>query len=167
MDSPHAPPRRRAALESAALLATGGVLLFSKGVVHAPGPVALTLAVAAVTTLARALSAGRPGPYELASLAASSARAAAALLLCEQWASEAREVWGAAVIAVVWSDAASGASPRRPLLPLAIALVWAIGWSALRPSDAVPRVTAVAAIAAFGVERFSRGAQRASPDDNS
>ncbi len=139
---------------------TAAVVFASRGVVHAPGPVGLTLVLAALATVVHAWKWARSRAPEGVALAAASARAAAALLLCEQWASEAREVWGAAVIAVAWTDAASGASPRRPLLPLAMGLVWAIGWSALRPSDAVPRVTAVAAIAAFGIARFARGAQR-------
>jgi hypothetical protein len=159
------PKARRAVLSAGLALALAAITVGSRGVVHAPGPVALTLALAAVGTLA---SAWVPVGHRLQgalSLFAAAARAGAALLLCEQWASEAREVWGAIAVAVVWSDSADGASPERPLAPLGAGLAWAIAWSALRPSDAVPRVAAVAAIAAFGVERFRKRDSAQTDDD--
>jgi hypothetical protein len=163
------PKARRAALSAGLALVLAAITVGSRGVVHAPGPVAFTLTLAAVGTLASAWvsSEGRLGAS--LSLFAAAARAGAALLLCEQWASEARELWGAIVVAVVWSDCADGASPKRPLAPLGMGLAWAIAWSALRPSDAVPRVAAVAAIAAFGVERFRKreSAQTDNDDDAS
>jgi hypothetical protein len=154
-------PARRSLLAALVCAVLAVIVARSRGgaVVHGPGPVALTLAIAAVAALVRAgLYRASEPRRALADTIAAAARAASALILCAQWASEARELFGAIVVAIVWSDAARGASRARPLAPLAIALVWAIGWSAVRPTDAVPRVAAVAAIAAFGVERLSKSA---------
>lgn len=152
--------RARRSLLSALFCAVLAVIVArSRGgaLVHAPGPVAITLGLAALAALVRALLfRGSDAAKSVADTAASAGRAACGLILCAQWASESREVFGAVVVATVWSDAANGASPSRPLAPLAIALAWAIGWSAVRPTDAVPRVAAVAAIAAFGVARMAQ-----------
>lgn len=132
----------------------------SGALVHAPGPVALTLALAALAALVRAaLARGSEARIAAADTLAATTRAASCLIVCVQWASDARELLGALVVATVWIDAANGASRARPLAPLGLALAWAIGWSAVRPSEAVPRAAAVAAIAAFGVERFARRAE--------
>lgn len=150
---------RRSLLVSMAL-AVAAILIFrSRNVVHAPGPTAFTLALAAVATLGEGLI-RRENSRSITQSIAAAARAASALMLCTQWASEARELWGAIVVATVWNDARQGASRERPLVPLGLGLSWAIGWSALQPSDAVPRVAAVAAIASFGVQRIATCAAR-------
>lgn len=148
---------RRSLLTSLALAALAVLVFRSQNVVHAPGPVALTMALAAAATLGEAMV-RRENSGAIAQTAAAATRAASALILCTQWASEARELWGAIAVATVWNDARNGASEERPLVPLGLGLSWAIAWSAVRPSDAVPRVAAVAAIAAFGVQRFAKSA---------
>lgn len=152
------PRARRSLLASIACAALSVLVFRTRNVVHAPGVVALTLALASATALGSALVRAENSGGFLRT-AAAAARAACALTACAQWASEAREVWGAIAVAVVWSDAREGASEQRPLVPLGIGLAWAIAWSALRPTDAVPRVAAVAALAAFGVQRFARAAE--------
>jgi hypothetical protein len=147
---------RRSLLVSLALAAAAVLVFRSRNVVHAPGPTAITLAFAAVAALGEALV-RRENSGAIVRTIAAATRAASALIVCTQWASEAREVWGAIAVATVWNDARDGASRDRPLIPLGLGLSWAIAWSALRPSDAVPRVAAVAAIAAFGVQRFASG----------
>lgn len=155
---------RRSLLVSLALAAAAVLVFRSRNVVHAPGPVAITLALAAVAALGEALV-RRENSGAIAGTIAAATRAASALILCTQWASEARELWGAIVVATVWNDAREGASRERPLIPLGLGLSWAIAWSALRPSDAVPRVAAVAAIAAFGVQRFAKSAETEPTDE--
>ena len=149
---------RRSLLVSIACAALATLLFRTPNgaaLVHAPFAAGLTLALAAAGALGEALvreeNSGR-----IARTIGASARAASALIVASQWASEAREVWGAITVAVIWTDVRQGCSEERPLLPLAVGLAWAIAWSAVRPSDAVPRVAAVAAIAAFGVRSFRR-----------
>lgn len=149
---------RRSLLVSIACAALAALIFRTPNgaaIVHAPAATGLTLALAAGAALGEALvreeNSGR-----IARTLGATTRAASALILASQWASEAREVWGAITVAVVWTDVRQGSSEQRPLLPLAVGLAWAIAWSAVRPSDAVPRVAAVAAIAAFGVRSFQK-----------
>jgi hypothetical protein len=151
------PRARRALLTALACAALAALVFRSRTLVHAPSVVALTLALAALATLFEALTIAE-NSRPVARTIAAATRAASALILCTQWASEARELWGAITVAVVWSDARDGVSEERPLVPLGVGLAWAIAWSALRPTDAVPRVAAVAAIAAFGLRAFTPAA---------
>ncbi|MDP3278723.1 MAG: hypothetical protein Q8Q09_26265 [Deltaproteobacteria bacterium] len=152
-------PQRSALLIAAGATALAYLLANSQGVVHAPLGVMVSLLAIATSTLAGLHSLGR-GPTQ--DTLRAMARVGAVLLICAQWASEAREVLGALVVMVVWFEAARGVSAARPLIPLAGGLVWALGWCAVRPVEGIARVAAVAAIAAFGVspmQRWSRISQ--------
>jgi hypothetical protein len=141
-------------LSSMALASLGSVALIytvqhTPGLVHAPAAINICVGMYGLLSLAWLSPSTRVRLWLRAALAI--IRAATLFALCAQWATEAREVIGALCVAVIWRDMRTGECAARPLLPLALGLTWALAWTVVRPSDAVPRVAAVAAIAALGL----------------
>lgn len=132
-----------------ASFALAAVFLRTSGIVHAPTAAAISLGIHGICALGLLLPSQRWLRWTRP--AAASMRAGTLFVLCAQWASEAREVLGALCVAVLWRDIRTGESAERPLLPIALGLSWALAWTVVRPSDAVPRVAAVAAVAALGL----------------
>jgi hypothetical protein len=121
--------RSTAITEALAALAFAAVLAIVGGrMLWPPWPVFAALGVLIVVNLARA-------PATVIACA----RMTVGLLLVEVWHGYAWVVASVLTVLVAWRCAREGASRTRPMIPLAVALVIAIAWSAVRPSENVWR----------------------------
>lgn len=142
---------------TAATAALGAIALTRSnpyGLLVATWPLALCLGLLAVVSLGYSFA----GSYGRALLApaAASLRLTTVLLTIALWRGEARELWGAMAVWVAWHDAEEGLSKTRPLLPAAVALAIALGWSSYRTGPPAARAIVVGVVAGWAAARGAR-----------